>query len=95
VENMGLRLYRVAPGEAFSGGLHAHLDQEERVFYVLEGELSVETPDQEHVVGHGGVFVAGPENPHRAFADSGTGEQAVVLAAGAPSVDDGHGYSSD
>lgn len=95
MENMGLRLYRVAPGEEIPlSGMHYH-DQQEEVFYVLEGELRVETPDQEYAVGHGEVFVAEPESPHRAFTDSGAGKQAVVLAAGAPSVDDGHGYGGE
>jgi uncharacterized cupin superfamily protein len=95
MENMGLRLYRVAPGEEIPlSGMHYH-DQQEEVFYVLGGELRVETPDREYTVDHGEVFVAGPESPHRAFTDNGAGEQAVVLAAGAPSVDDSHGYNSE
>ena len=92
MEEMGLRLYRVAPGEEIPiSGLHYH-DQQEEVFYVLEGELRVETPDGEYTVEQGEVFVAEPESPHRAFTDSGADGRAVVLAVGAPSVDDGHSY---
>ncbi len=46
MEQMGLRVYDVAPGEEIPlSGLHYHETQEE-AFYVLEGELSVETPDR-------------------------------------------------
>ncbi len=42
---LAINRYALAPGEAFSGGLHAHEDQEE-LFYVLEGVATFETaPD--------------------------------------------------
>ena len=41
-EDVAINRYALAPGEAFSGGLHAHLDQEE-VFYVVEGTATFET----------------------------------------------------
>lgn len=34
--------YRLAPGDGFPGGLHAHMDQEE-IFVVIEGEAIFET----------------------------------------------------
>lgn len=46
MENMGLRVYDVAPGEEIPvSGLHYH-DRQEEVFYVVEGRLAVETPDR-------------------------------------------------
>lgn len=43
--DLALNYYALAPGEAFSGMLHTHLDQEE-VFYVQEGTATFETkPD--------------------------------------------------
>ncbi|KTG09969.1 cupin [Haloprofundus marisrubri] len=40
--DVALNYYGVDPGEAFTSGLHAHLDQEE-LFYVLEGTATFET----------------------------------------------------
>jgi len=42
VENVAINRYELDPGEAFSGGLHAHLDQEE-LFYVFQGTATFET----------------------------------------------------
>ena len=40
--DVAINRYRLAPGEGFPGGLHAHVDQKE-VFVVLEGEATFET----------------------------------------------------
>ncbi|WP_255167723.1 cupin domain-containing protein [Natrononativus amylolyticus] len=37
--HLAIAYYRLAPGERFSGSVHAHMDQEE-VFVVLEGEAT-------------------------------------------------------
>lgn len=47
--DIALNHYRLAPGEEFPGGLHAHMDQEE-VFIVLGGEATFETFDGEVTV---------------------------------------------
>lgn len=92
MENLGLRRYDVAPGEDIPvSGLHYH-DRQEEVFVVVEGELRVETPDREYLVEQGQLFVAEPESPHRAFNDAAATENAVVVAVGAPRVDDAHRY---
>jgi mannose-6-phosphate isomerase-like protein (cupin superfamily) len=39
--DVAVNYYGVEPGEAFTNGLHAHLDQEE-LFYVLEGTATFE-----------------------------------------------------
>lgn len=92
LENMGLRVYDVAPGEDVPiSGLHYH-DEQEEVFYVVSGELRVETPEREYVVPGGQFFVAEPESPHRAFNAADASVNARVVAVGAPSVSDGHVY---
>lgn len=40
--HVAVNRYRLAPGEGFPGGLHAHAEQEE-VFVVVEGEATFET----------------------------------------------------
>lgn len=92
MERLGLRRYDVEPGEEIPlSGLHYH-DEQEEVFYVVEGELRVETPDREYVVERGQFFVAEPESPHRAFVADDADGTAVVLGIGAPPLDDGHAY---
>jgi len=94
LDNMGLRVYTVAPGKDIPyAGLHYH-DEQEEVFFVIEGELRVETPDREFQVPEGQFFIAEPESPHRAFNDADAGETARVIGIGAPSVRDGHRYES-
>lgn len=92
MSEMGLRLYRVDPGEDIPlSGLHYH-DQQEEAFYVSRGQLRVETPEREYTVEEGQFFVAEPESPHRAFNHASNDEPAVVVGMGAPSVSDGHSY---
>lgn len=79
--------YRVAPGEALVGGLHAHLDQEE-VFYVLDGAMTFATmrdpsatPRSVRVpAGEAIRFGRGEYQRGR----NGDDDPAVVLALGAP-----------
>lgn len=92
MSEMGLRLYRVAPGEEIPlSGLHYH-DRQEEAFYVVDGRLAVETPEEEYAVDRGQFFVAEPESPHRAFNPASSEETAVVVGVGAPAVSDGHSY---
>lgn len=44
--DVAVMYYELEPGEAFSGGFHAHLDQEE-LFFVLDGEATWDTEDGE------------------------------------------------
>jgi len=92
MENLGLRVYRVEPGEEIPlSGLHYH-DEQEEVFHVVAGELHVETPGTTHRVDAGQFFVAEPESPHRAYNDSDAAGTAEVVGIGAPAVRDGHVY---
>ena len=88
---LGLRVYDVAPGEQPPLTYHYH-DEQTEVFYVLEGTLHVETPQEEFLVGADEAFVAEPESPHRAYNPEDADASVRVLAIGAPSVDDAHAY---
>lgn len=91
LEHVGLSRYLAAPGEQVPKRYHYH-DTQEELFYVVRGELHVETPEKEFVVNEDEVFVAEPDSPHRAFNPSGASEDVLVIAIGAPDVADGHFY---
>ncbi|WP_132059524.1 cupin domain-containing protein [Halorussus amylolyticus] len=60
--DLALNRYRIAPGEGFPSGLHAHADQEE-VFVVVEGEATFETlarRDDGAVANEGREITVGP-----------------------------------
>jgi uncharacterized protein (DUF1697 family) len=67
-------------------------DEQVEAFYVLDGTLHVETPDETYVVESDHVLFVDPGSPQRAF-NPDTAETATrILAIGAPSVDDAHPY---
>ena len=86
-DDMSINHYALEPGEAFSGGLHTHLDQEE-IFYIVSGTATFETkpePDAESEtveVGAGEAirFPAGEYQQGRNESD----DDVVALALGAP-----------
>ena len=86
-DHVQLKLWYFDPGEEIR--YHAHSEQEE-IFYVLEGEFSLKlgrSGEEEYVeAGPGTFWIAKPEigHGHRYVGD----EQGVVLAIGAPAVDD-------
>jgi uncharacterized cupin superfamily protein len=79
--DLAINYYRLEPGEAFSGGMHTHLDQEE-VFYVVDGTATFETPDDELEVGpHEAIrFAPGDYQQGRNESD----DDVIALALGAP-----------
>lgn len=92
LEHLGLRVYRVDPGEEIPlSGMHYH-DEQEEVFYVRSGTLSVETPEDLFRVEPGQFFVAEPGSPHRAHVADDADRQAEVVGMGAPPQSDGHAY---
>lgn len=92
LDNLGLRIYDVAPGEDIPlSGLHYH-DRQEEAFYVVSGTLAVETPDRDYTVGAGRFFLAEPGSPHRAHVRDDAEANATVVGIGAPPVSDGHSY---
>jgi len=79
--DVALNRYRLDPGERFSGGLHAHMDQEE-IFVVVEGEATFETMDGDVSVGAGEAIRFAPGEFQSGKND---GDEAVVaFALGAP-----------
>jgi mannose-6-phosphate isomerase-like protein (cupin superfamily) len=79
--NVAVNRYRLEPDERFSGGLHAHMDQEE-VFIVIEGEATFETMDGEVSVAAGEAIRFAPGEFQ---SGKNAGEEPVVaFALGAP-----------
>ncbi|MEZ3163278.1 cupin domain-containing protein [Halorubrum sp. RMP-47] len=79
--DVALNRYRLDPGERFSGGLHAHMDQEE-IFVVVDGEATFETLDGDVRVGAGEAIRFAPGEFQSGKND---GDEAVVaFALGAP-----------
>jgi len=79
--DFALNRYRLDPGERFSGGMHAHMDQEE-VFVILEGEATFETMDGEVTVGEAEVIRFAPGEFQSGKNDSD--REVVAFAMGAP-----------
>jgi len=88
---LDLRVYELAPGERSGLSYHYH-DEQVEAFYVLEGTLRVETPEQKYVVEPDQAFFVDPGSPQRAFNPETADTSTRVLAIGAPSVDDAHPY---
>ena len=91
---LGMRVYELAPGEQSGLAYHYHDDQVE-AFYVLDGTLHVETPDEEFVVEADQAFFVDPGSPQRAYNPADAADPVRILAIGAPSVDDAHQYDPD
>ena len=94
LENLGAHVYEVAPGEAIPLAYHYHDDQEE-LFYVVEGTLHVETPGETYAVAADEAFVVEPDSPQRAFVPEDASEGAKAFVVGAPVVDDVHPYDPE
>lgn len=89
--NLGMRVYELAPGEQSGLSYHYH-DEQVEAFYVLEGTLHVETPEEEYAIETDQAFFVGPGSPQRAYVPDDADAAVRVLAIGAPSVDDAHPY---
>jgi len=77
----GCNYYEADPGERVPWGYHRHPDHEE-LFYVIAGELAVETPDRTYRVGADEAFFVPRDAPNRAVAVGD--EPCRFLAVGAP-----------
>ncbi|QLD90551.1 cupin domain-containing protein [Natronomonas salina] len=91
---LGLRVYDLAPGEQAPLTYHYH-DEQVEAFYVLDGTLHVETPEEELAVETDQALVVDPGSPQRAFNPPGADAHVRVLAVGAPSADDAHPFDPD
>jgi uncharacterized cupin superfamily protein len=94
LEHVGASLYTAAPGEQVPQRYHYH-DTQEELFYVIAGEMRVETPDGELRVGANELFFPEPGSPHRAFNAADAAQSLRVIVIGAPLVSDGHEYDPD
>jgi len=79
--DVAINRYRLDPGERFSGGMHAHMDQEE-VFIIVEGEATFETMDGEVTVGENEAIRFAPGEFQSGKNDSDG--DVVAFALGAP-----------
>ena len=77
VSSFGINLITLRPGER--GRIHAH-EQQEEVYLVVEGELTLVVEGQEHVLGRGRVARVGPA-VRRQLVNAGT-ERLALLALG-------------
>ena len=82
IDRFAMNHYVLEPGEAFSAGLHTHLDQEE-VFYIYEGEVVFRTEDEELEVGAGEAIRFAPGGEYQRGVNEGE-TQVRALALGAP-----------
>ena len=84
-EHVAMNYFELAPGDAFSGGLHAHGDQEE-IFYVLAGTATFEVGrDREQVdVAAGELIRFAPGEFQSGFVRDDADEEVVAWAFGAP-----------
>lgn len=87
-------VYELAPGDQLATQYHYH-DQREELFYVLAGELHVETPEEEFVVPTDQVFAVEPESPILPYNPEDADESVRVLGVGAPKFDIGKPYDPD
>lgn len=95
LDKMAINHFTPAPGEEIPLAYHYH-DEQEEAFYVLDGTLSVETPEGIFEVEEDELFVVDPGSPQRAFVPDDADGPATVLAIGAPPADgDVHAYEPD
>ncbi|MFC7009522.1 cupin domain-containing protein [Halalkalicoccus salilacus] len=59
---LGLRVYELSPGEQSGLSYHYH-DEQVEAFYVLDGTLYVETPNEEFVVDSDQALFVDPGSP--------------------------------
>lgn len=78
---MAIAHYRIAPGDGFPGGLHAHMDQEE-MYLVTEGEATVETLEGTETVTAGEAVSFDCGEFHTGWNEGDT--DLVALALGVP-----------
>jgi uncharacterized cupin superfamily protein len=87
-------VYTIDPGEQLPQTYHYH-EQREELFYVLDGQLTVETPEGDYTVPTGQVFVAKPESPIRPYNPDDATDSVRVLGVGSPRYDIGRPYDPE
>ena len=93
LSNLAVAVYELAPGEPLATDYHYH-EQREEAFYVLDGELHVETPERDYAVRPGEVFVVEPDSPFRPYNPAEADGSVTVVGIGAPLYDPGRPYEA-
>jgi len=91
LETLAAAVYEIAPGEQLSRTYHYH-DQREELFAVLDGQLTVETPEGTYTADEGELFVSEPKSPIRPYNPDDAADPVRVLGVGAPQYDIGRPY---
>jgi quercetin dioxygenase-like cupin family protein len=94
LSTLAAAVYTIEPGEQLPQTYHYH-EQREELFYVLDGKLTVETPEGEYTVPAGQVFVAKPNSPIRPYNPDDGSDSVRVLGVGAPRYDIGRPYDPE
>jgi mannose-6-phosphate isomerase-like protein (cupin superfamily) len=95
LSSMAVNRYHADPGEQLPLAYHTH-DKQEELFFVAEGTLFVETPEETYEVPVGCFFGVDPGSPQRAFNPAEADDPVTVVAVGAPPVaGDAHAYEPD
>jgi uncharacterized cupin superfamily protein len=94
LETLAAAVYELAPGEQLSRTYHYH-EQREELFAVLDGELTVETPEGEYTIPEGQLFVSEPKSPIRPHNPADAAASVRVLGVGAPQYDIGRPYDPE
>lgn len=80
-EDVAINYYELDPEESFAFGYHRHQDQEE-IFYVVEGTATFETNEGEVEVGSGEAVYFAPGEWQQGW--NRTDGRVVAIAVGAP-----------
>jgi len=86
LDEAAINRFRAEPGEQLPLAYHYHETQQE-AFYVLDGTLAVETPNETYEVPADGLFVVDPGSPQRAYNPADADGPVSVIAIGAPPAD--------
>lgn len=93
LQNFSMQIVEAQPGEDFAP-YHTHSVQEE-VFFVIEGNLHVTTPEENFVVEPSDFFVAEPENPLHPHNPEDADSAVRAVLVNAPHADDFEMYDAD
>ena len=92
LSKLAVNRFRPGPGEQLPLAYHYH-DEQEEAFYVAEGRIEVETPEETFELSAGDLFAVDPGSPQRAYNPADADGPADVLAVGSPPVSgDAHKY---
>ncbi|AUV83700.1 cupin domain-containing protein [Salinigranum rubrum] len=95
LSQVAVNRFSADPGEQLPLAYHYH-DEQEELFYVAEGTLAVETPDETYDVPEGSFFAVEPKSPQRAYNPADADGRVTVVAIGAPAVSgDAHAYDPE